>query len=1312
MSRLSKIGAAALAAFGWTGGLSAVTANYLIVAGGGGAGRGAGGGAGGMLTGTTTLSLSTSYTVTVGAGGAGGTTGAAWADAANGSNSVFTGLTTAVGGGAGGNGGGPGYNGGSGGGAANNAVYPTYLGGLGTAGQGNNGGYNAFTYAGSGGGGAGAAGGNGTGTTSPGAGGAGLQSSISGTATYYAGGGGGSGYDTSNGAAGGAGGGGAGGNAGTTVPGINGTANLGGGGGGGHQTNNSTNGGSGGSGVVIISYPGVQKFGGGVVTTDGTNTIHTFTTSSTLQPLSQLTAQYLIVAGGGGSGSNYGGGSGAGGLLQGTGLTIDTNSTYLVTVGSGGTGTLYTSNGNNGTNSSFSLVSTTAIGGGAGASYPNSGASGGSGGGAGNWTSSQNAGGTGTAGQGNNGGQGSSSGGSGGGGGAGAAGGNGSGSTPGTGGIGVSSSISGTATYYAGGGGGGGSTGAAGGSGGGGTGGSGTANGGNATANTGGGGGGGGGAATGGNGGSGIVIISYPGSTQQMAGGAVTIVGGNVVHTFTSTGYLAPIKLISKSLRFRKTASAYLSRTPAVASNRKTWTWSGWIKRGAFSNGIFQGFIDGSTLTAFGFGGASNYTLFLQDYSASSGYNLVWETSALFRDPASWYHIVLAYDTTQSSSTNAVKIYVNGVQQSLTFTTYGGAYVQNRDSFVNATNLHTIGRYDSASYLDGYMSEVNFIDGQALAPTSFGSFNSYGVWQPIQYGGSYGTNGFYLPFTNTTSTTTLGYDFSPAQNNWTTNNFSLTAGVNYDSMNDSPTLTSATSANYPTINSIFLGSYGGTMVPYAGNLQTGTVQANADNNVLGTMSMPSTGKYYWEVTITGGAASPAGGNGYYLGVSDNIGQYSFGWQSKSGSPFSTTYTTGDVLGFASNKDAGTIQCFKNGVSVGTTTLDPSYVTFIFYYWGNDGTGAAMAVNFGQQPWVYSPPTGFVALNSYNLPTPTIPNGRTVMDATLYTGNNTARSISNADKGTTGFQPDFVWIKDRTNTASHALFDSVRGPLDLLSTNNTNAAGVAVNTLTGFNSTGFSLGVDTTYQIINYSSSTYVAWQWQAGQGTNVTNTSGSITSTVSANPTAGFSIVTWTGNGAPSVTVGHGLNATPSMIITKQTSTTSNWWSYHVSLGTSKGIRLNTTNAATNVGTPIWNPTTSTFAADSNLGLCDSGTNYVAYCWAPIDGYSQFGSYNGNGDATYSPFIYTGFRPKYVLIKNTVNGITDWTILDSARNTYNVANLELNADLYNAEYVANAIDFLSNGFKIRSTYGNTNGSGQLMIYAAFAENPFKYSNAR
>jgi hypothetical protein len=805
MPRLSKIGAAALAAFGWTG-LQSVTASYLVVAGGGGGGSGqstvagGGGGAGGLLTGTTSLNPTFSYTVTVGAGGTGAVNVTSNSNT-NGSNSVFNAITSTGGGFGGTTGTIAGNSGGSGGGSTNGLA-----GGAGISGQGFAGGVgqgSTISYGG-GGGGASAVGTNGSNAVG-GTGGAGTASSITGSSVTYAGGGGGGLEASGTQGAGGAGGGGTGNNgAGTNA--TSGTANLGGGGGGAGKGTGGASiiAGNGGSGIVIISYAGAQQFGGGVVTSSGGNTIHTFTTSGTLVPVTPLSASYLVVAGGGGGGYDVGGGGGAGGLLTGSSLTIDPNSTYLVTVGAGGAGAASAVNGTSGSSSAFSMVTTTAVGGGGGASASNAaGSSGGSGGGG---TRTSGAGGAGTSGQGNNGGSGSSTTGAnisaaGGGGGASAVGSNATGGVGGNGGAGTASSISGSSVTYAGGGGGrcdGSGTQGTGGAGGGGTAGS---TGTSGTANTGGGGG--GGSTVGGAGGAGVVIISYPGATQLMAGGTVTISGGNVIHTFTSTGFLAPIDFVGNSLRFRSSASAYLNRTPATAGNQQKWTLSLWIKRGALGNPLQKIFEAGSSsanylnITWNGSGGGAGSDQLDMYANVGSAQALYFDTASLYRDPAAWYHIVIAVDTTQATSTNRVKFYVNGSQ--LTAFTTANYPAQNTSLAVNGNVPHAIGNgaFTNSNYFDGYLAETQLIDGQQLTPTSFGTTNSYGVWQPIAYGGSYGTNGFYLPFIHNAETYAgffngSGYsiDTTATQIIPATGDFTIEAFVYFTNLANYPVITS------------------------------------------------------------------------------------------------------------------------------------------------------------------------------------------------------------------------------------------------------------------------------------------------------------------------------------------------------------------------------------------------------------------------------------------------------------------------------------------------------------------------------------------
>jgi hypothetical protein len=783
---------------------------------------------------------------------------------------------------------------------------------------------------------------------------------------------------------------------------------------------------------------------------------------------------------------------------------------------------------------------------------------------------------------------------------------------------------------------------------------------------------------------------------------------------------------LTKSLRFRASASAYLNRTPASAGNRSTWTYSTWIKRGKL--GADQGVISTYTGTASintqcAF--TSNDTLDFYDYDGS-GFSFRLVTTQVFRDPSAWYHIVLVLDTTQATSSNRVKMYVNGVQiTSFSTATYPSLNYALADW--NNNSPQRISEVNGA-YFDGYLAETNNIDGQGLTPSSFGENNATtGVWQPKKYTGTYGTNGFYLPFTNTASTSTLGNDFSGNGNTWTVNNVSLTAGATYDSMTDVPTLTSATVANYCVINPLDKGT---NATVDNGNLRVYSSSGWTSNR--GTMTYPSTGKYYFEwVYTSNNPAAMVGIATYQANKNAQLGSDAFGWgyhysgdkyNNNTATAYGASYTTGDVIGVALDMTAGTLTFYKNNTSQGTAFSGLTGVYFPVSAVAGATAAEGPTINFGQQPFVYTPPTGYKALNTYNLPDSTIVAGNKVMDATTYSGTSATQNIVNAG----GFKPDLVWTKSRTNPASgylNILSDSVRGQTSGYYNNLYSDANYSENVsggvlpavqggITTLNSNGFTLasGSGLSYWQ-NESGYNYVGWQWQAGQGTNTTNTSGTITSTVSVNASAGFSVVTYTGTGT-NQTVGHGLGVAPAMIIAKSRNSTANWITYHQSTGKDAYMNLNTTNASASLSN-YWGTSvnSSTFGFLSNA--YDNGNgNMVAYCWSEIAGFSQFGKYTGNG-STDGPFVYTGFRPKFVLIKCTNLAGSFWVLQDTTRNPYNVMNSVLYPNSNSAEATTTNIDALSNGFKLRTINSDYNNSGSdTYIYMAFAENPFKNALAR
>ena len=771
---------------------------------------------------------------------------------------------------------------------------------------------------------------------------------------------------------------------------------------------------------------------------------------------------------------------------------------------------------------------------------------------------------------------------------------------------------------------------------------------------------------------------------------------------------------ISRSVRLRSSASAYFNRTPASAGNRQTWTWSGWIKRGTVSPRVTL-FGFGTSAASGGSGGAVYFDSNTIYVVSGGGTATFLSTTPVYRDPSAWYHIVIAFDSTQATASNRIKIYVNGLQvTAFANTTYPS---QNYNSDYNNTIAQYIGvRGDGGldSYFDGYLTEINSIDGQALDPSYFGETDAVtGVWKPKKYTGTYGTNGFFLNFSDNSAATAaaIGKDYSGNGNNWTPNNISVTAGATYDSMLDVPTQWADGGngrGNYAVINP--LDSSSSSTTTTNGNLDT-TITSSA--SIRGSFYV-SSGKWYYEVTINTL-------QNLYLGLASNAGRptnytntSAFG-VNKDGNFFendsvqtedSIGLAAGATFGIAFDADAKKFWISKNGqwyscdrtpditisasdIEAGTYGYDFSSLTGDSFapHFGNSTTaGAAVSANFGQRPFSYTPPTGFKALNTLNLPTPTILKGNQYFDVSLYSGNSSTQNITNSG----AMQPDLVWTKSRSTAGtSHVLIDAVRGVNQALQSDLTNAEATFANSITAFNSDGFAIG---SANQVNLSGRTYVGWQWKEGA-------------------TQGFDIVTYTGNGSTQ-NVGHSLGVAPSMVIVKERTSTSGWFVYTSTTGAGNYLALNDTVAST-VSTSVWNntaPTSSVFSVGVNNGSNENTQNYIAYLFSEVAGFSKFGSYVGNG-STNGPMIFTGFLPRFVMWKRT-NAVGDWLIEDSARDVGNAATAFLIPNKSNAEATGIPVDFLSNGFKIRTTNADTNTNGATYIYAAFAENPFKNSLAR
>jgi len=777
---------------------------------------------------------------------------------------------------------------------------------------------------------------------------------------------------------------------------------------------------------------------------------------------------------------------------------------------------------------------------------------------------------------------------------------------------------------------------------------------------------------------------------------------------------------IDRSLRFNDNDQTYLERTPSSDSNRTTMTLSVWVKRAnAGEMMIMESFRDDANRTRWMFDALNRMQMF-QRFQNNS-HPLI--TEAVRRDSSAWMHLVWSIDTTQSTSSNRVKMYINGEQQSF-ISGSNSQPDQNEALFFNKDERHTIGvGQDSGGlevFFDGYMAEMNFIDGQQLPPSSFAETDAVtGEYKAIEYDGSYGTNGFYLNFSDNSSTSALGTDSSGNGNNYSTNNFSVSSGVGNDSVTDTPTNNWATMS--PNIRA-------GSNSPTYTNGNLSVQGPGSGIGKCGATFGLSSGKWYVEAKITHSGSNLMLGiinantdydNNEYLGSGSDFAIAADCLNKKIRKEGSDNQTSlggmqnGDILAFAVDMDNGTFQLYNNGSTKGSsvsfTVANYSPVTFA------QTTGADTSKvewNFGQQGFTYTPPTGFKAVNSQNLPVPTAPKGSKYFDALLYTGNgSSSHAITGLD-----FSPDWVWIKGTSGTNSHAVFDTVRGATKRLGNagsglGNTTESTVA-DSLKSFDSNGFTFGNENG----NNNGENYVAWCWDAGSST-VSNTDGGITSQVRASTTAGFSIISYTGTGSQN-TVGHGLGVKPKIIITKNRSHSQDWFFYPKQITGNGGtyIKFNTSdNVASDIHTyPDVEPTSTVYTIggnDGGDGTNGSGKTYIAYAFAEIEGYSAFGQFDGNGNSD-GQFIYTGLRPRYLMIRRTNSG-NHWVIYDSARSTFNVIDDFLRSDTNDGNSTSSQVnvDFYANGFKMRSGFDIVNAGSGTYFYMAFAENAFKYARA-
>ena len=795
-------------------------------------------------------------------------------------------------------------------------------------------------------------------------------------------------------------------------------------------------------------------------------------------------------------------------------------------------------------------------------------------------------------------------------------------------------------------------------------------------------------------------------------------------------------KLIEKSVRCDLGSNAYFTRTSDEAGDRRTFTLSGWFKfYRTETTDVGQDFIfySGTSLNEqFQLSREGNAQINFEPKNSGSTAARFY-TKTKFRDH-SWYHFVLKIDTTQSTESDRMAFYVNGVEEGFDTDIVATTYPSQNLEFNWGANSErydmmrrTISGYETNS--DGAIADVHYVSGYAYDPTAFGYFDDQtGIWRPKKYTGSYGSAGWHLEFKDNSATTatTLGRDSSGNGNNWTPTNIST-----HDVLPDTPT------NNFAVWNSVDGEGKDNEGSFSEGNLKVQIAyQGNAEET--GATLAFSSGKWYWEEYMQ---ASTADASMVGVGVKSIEGIYANGgnhWRVRGGGGESDnngsqtnvsgfSWTTGDIIGIAVDMDNGNWTASKNGSWIGAnihTNLSGTVVptmhnsngserhTFIANF-GQDSSFAGTKTAQGNKDanglgdFYYPVPSGYKALCTRNLPPSDSPVIRPQrhFDTILYT------PVSGKTVDGLEFTPDLIWVKSRTQAYSHYWFDSVRGTGQKgLKSDVNDQEGSDSTSITSFNRGGFTIPGTSGINDTGSGTNGVVAWCWKGG-GTAVSNSDGSITTSISANQEAGFSIVTWTGTGSNS-TLGHGLGKVPKWIICKLRDTTTQDWFFNpgeITGDRGKYMKFNESGGiVSDIHTfPPTAATSTVFTVGGEDGGNSSnanGSKYVAYCWAEIPGYSKIGSYKGNYNID-GTFVNCGFRPGWVIVKKSTDD--NWPIYDYKRDPHNVGDHRIFADTNVVEGAVGQehIDFLSNGFKWRRAKNPFNNNDTIYFYMAFAQHP-------
>ena len=790
---------------------------------------------------------------------------------------------------------------------------------------------------------------------------------------------------------------------------------------------------------------------------------------------------------------------------------------------------------------------------------------------------------------------------------------------------------------------------------------------------------------------------------------------------------------VERSLRFNSADSAHLSRTLSSEGNKRLWTWSGWLKLGKPPDSqrfIFSQRTSSSNQCNIQYSGDGRFR-----FESGGGKGNAF-TQGFFRDPSAWYHLIVTLDSDNSTADDRIIIYVNGERQGLDIS----PTISTGDHGINNNNEQVLGREADTNSLeyDGYMAEIHFIDGARKAPSDFAETDTLtGEYKPIKYEGTYGSQGWYYNFSDNSNNTasTLGKDYSGNGHNTTPGNISVSSGIGNDSVTDSPTNNFCTYNPLNQTNSVSLTE---------GNLKFS--QSSNDQAVTGTMAITS-GKWYYEFLKVSGdnpevgiiatdSTNPDtnGGRVAFTGQSSGdvtglkIALITNNGQQRNGIDYgdsgAITLTGGSAqtgagyIGIAIDMDNSKIwytdlsgNFFNSGDPANGTNAAYDFsstqaangaVPVVYFATNSGDTGS---VNFGQQPFNHTQPSGFNSLCTQNLADPTIKLSNKYFETLLYTGNGGTQTITGLS-----FSPDFVWIRERNSPNAHKLYNTISGVHEVLETSGTEAEGTDTNGLTAFNSDGFSVGSSISN---NGSGDSYVSWNWDAGDST-VTNNNGTISSQVRANTTAGFSIATWTSDGQGSPTsFGHGLGVKPDFLIIKSRGGDGNWqcWFSTFTNATNNFVSLNLATRVQTAGAAMWGTIDSSVINFRHSANSSNGEAMIGYFFSNVEGFSKAGKYGGNGNSD-GVYVHLGFRPAFLMIK-TGEQDGDWIMIDNKRDVDNPTQHRLDADLIDTE-TSNDVyhDFLANGFKLRTGSASRNPSNQEMFYLAFAENPFKYARAR